>query len=82
MNQFCEGTQGTAMDLSLSSALANIYMEALEKKVQESVALNLKCWFRYIYHLTSRIEHIRISELHQWNTSDQQLYHRAERKRS
>ncbi|XP_018571050.1 protein cortex-like [Anoplophora glabripennis] len=36
------------MGSPLSSVLANIYMEAFEKKALESTTLKPKCWYRYV----------------------------------
>ncbi|XP_018565476.2 uncharacterized protein LOC108906646 [Anoplophora glabripennis] len=36
------------MGSPLSPALANIYMEAFEKKALESTTLKPKCWYRYV----------------------------------
>ncbi|XP_018574492.1 uncharacterized protein LOC108913427 [Anoplophora glabripennis] len=46
--QFYEQTEGAVMGSPLSPVLANIYIEAFEKKALESTTLKPKCWYRYV----------------------------------
>ncbi|XP_018562776.1 uncharacterized protein LOC108904627 [Anoplophora glabripennis] len=47
-DQFYEQTEGAAMGSPLYPVLANIYMEAFEKKALESTTLKPKCWYLYV----------------------------------
>ncbi|XP_018568545.1 uncharacterized protein LOC108908869 [Anoplophora glabripennis] len=69
--------------VQLSPVLANIHMEAFEKKALESTTLKPKCWYRYVEDTFIIWQHRReFPGSHQWDTSRYPVYHGSREKNS